>query len=1768
MPQTIHPTNTEAKFEDTLLIDESHSMTPLAETRELLSQARSDSSIEYNAPNTMEDLAAGPTLPGTVSGTSSKILDESGSTLKDTHLGDDGDGNVNDDVDDTRVADDNTIHEDGAIDSDALAHGTAVPANNSAETHRPQSFARSAQAINWGEDDDADSGWNDLRAGTDPFQSLGHIDRSNTFPAVPPNHGSLATDEQEIPHSQAEDIITQVENAQSELYGFDSTQDDFFLSKAAETPVKETLEGNVRGTVDHGHAFGGESEGSEYAERYEEGVPLVAPSQNDTFEAENTSQSSPNFFEENTESDDFFGTVGTASEEPPEQSLARKSTMQVLQAIHYNTDDVVAEDEGHTNALTGDILANDDNTDNIVETAIISTSAKNVPTFEHEIDTSGIQAPTEDLAAIWQAALAEDDFLDEDVIESKTTEDMSVLDPAAFFGSDDEGFLDDDELLPASPEIGFDSDRPVEPMAPSQESPRNPITQSRYVPTNVITNPPSAPDKNPYTPAGPNFTILIPQPSTDVNRPTTAPYASPPSIGPAPPHVPRMSLTKSSSFANQSKGGYQSPYDLPMDVVVPKAPRQRASMQHMAQSYNNVRAAPPVAPPRSTSMYSHTSQLAQNGSPAAGIPPNSTPVLATPHQAAAKQETAQPQLRSKASFFEELPVVNKPKPAGRYTPQPHAPTTPLGPAFNPMSPPLAHRSEIHQSQAPAVNAGLVAPPPVNPYATIGDSNPQQPPTEQNARYSPAPLQTPTPPPPGQGRYATAPLSRSQTTPYGTNGVPHPQFAHQPRTSSPLAQFEKSTERQPYNGAVSVGPPPATGFRRGFSATEQHQRALSITPEVDEHAAQQGATNIAQTMYQQARPPVTPPTQHSGMPSSAKRAASHYTPNGSQSLAFSPPKRSQTQSPGAAMGMTNTGPPPGDPYQRPVSVHGPASLRENAPAFTPLSPIVQTGRARGASLGINYVTPIDGREHDPLERWKGGPLFAWGLGGNAAFSFPKQVPRYSMGNSTPTISLVPGEVKLQSLKDIYPLGERLSSFPGPLKGKSKKKEVIAWLAAGIEALQQEASYLASLPSLSQEDKRKEEKLILYKTLMALIEHDGILEGNVNVAKAMRDILMPGAVNDSVGQFATVSDAHGIHASADAPARPEAVDPTAVEAVRKHLLHGEREAAVWKAVDQRLWAHAMLIANTVSKDLYKQVAQEFVQKEVRSIGDNTESIAALYEVFSGNFEESIDELVPPSARAGFQLVSASGMSGPAKDALDGLDRWRETLCLILSNRCPDDGQAIAALGKLLASYGRAEASHICFFFARTYASFNGIDDPTSNIVLVGADHLQQAGEFDTDLEAVLLSEVYEYGMSLSGNSNATIAPHLAIYKLRHASILAESGQREKALQYCDAIMGSVNAQTKRSPYHHVLLTSSLADLSQRLKQSPKDDSKSWISKPSMDKVSGTVWSRFNKFVAGDETEGQESNQGSEASDIGPFARIAGGTPTISRSPSNTDMYNSLPGAPSYSGAIPMQKPVISRNVSGSRYAPGAAYTPVAHPEQPSSTQFAPQQGVSAPWQSGTGPVLIPPNNVSQRYAPDLARHSSEAQQASSQYQSYPGTMDTHPVESAPYQTSNHEAERQPAEALDVYMHNQTINNNQAQAQGYVYAMEASQHNQIDQSQQFVGHASVDDDRPDDRGQSSDTYGSIEPANGYEPPETGYEPPAYVPYQPDPEEPDSPEDKPKKKSFMDDDDDDDIPALKALKKPAEKTKAEKDREADEAFRRAAEEDGEFARENSKPR
>jgi hypothetical protein len=624
--------------------------------------------------------------------------------------------------------------------------------------------------------------------------------------------------------------------------------------------------------------------------------------------------------------------------------------------------------------------------------------------------------------------------------------------------------------------------------------------------------------------------------------------------------------------------------------------------------------------------------------------------------------------------------------------------------------------------------------------------------------------------------------------------------------------------------------------------------------------------------------------------------------------------------------------------------------------------------RQVSHDFDYIAPTDERAVDQLERWKGYPIFNWGLGGTLVTSFPKQIPRYGGGASTPMFKCSPGEIKIQNIKGTYPLPEEVSKFPGPLKAKSKKKEISAWLSTKIESLQNQLQTPSVEQALGAEGiKRSEEKVLLWKILQVLVDHDGHLEGNAAAEAAVRKVLSregDASVPDADSSMPTAADlVGGITKPSSSIPQSEPIDPKALEQLSNLLTKGDREKAVWHAVDQRLWAHAMLLSSTLDKDVWKQVVQEFVRKEVKNVGRNNQALAVLYEIFAGNWEDCIDELVPASARAGFQMVSTDG-AGPTQNALQGLDKWRETLSLILNNRSNGDTQALLSLGRLLAGYGRVEAAHICFIFARPLAYLGGVDDAQSDIVLLGADHRADPLVLGNDIEPILLTEIYEFALSLSAQGGSHIIPHLQNYKLAHAYTLAEYGFRTDAQAYCDAIAASMKSTTKISPYYNGGFLSSLDDLNKRLSQSPKDGS-SWISKPSMDKVSSSLLSKFNSFIAGDDDDAASTN--SAGAEVGPFARIAGNTPTISPSQSHADLYGAYGG---FGGAS--ASPSVPTN---GRYAPRTSLDKNIAPieaqgrpsiESQSSNPYLPSPAFSGPYTPSQA-QFSPPVSKAQTYAP---------------------------------------------------------------------------------------------------------------------------------------------------------------------------------------------------------
>lgn len=1595
----------------------------------------------------------------------------------------------------------------------------------------------------------------DSASENDDFAMLATLNRTNSFPDVAPIQSSKLPSHA-LPHSQVEDIMNEYEEDIGAIphNHFDSLPSKDLSDNALRDPFNATqdLEVDEFFTRTANIQGGNCSTPPDEEARYEEGLPLVPPASQDGEETQGTNESlqaiaSPPVAS-GTRDDGSFAkpsSPSTGDESFRPNPLERKTTGQVLDSIHFaphhetHDEPETTKDRPALSHLAGGGMA------------IFSSTVPSQVLGKQQTDNTDNEAKNQDLAAMWQAALDDDELLDED--------------PSVLFEDDGEGFLEDeDDWFGAhSPSLQLidspDGRTQALTSAAAQSDRREPPAQNRYAPNNPQTKPSQAFVPQQFL-TGPSQTLqpTINGLSSSVSAPKGLQRLS--QQQPTNGHLSSSSRPQmpnsAQSFADKTKGGYTSPYDLPMDVARPK----KRNYTQQVQPGTNPSAANnrPPPPPRSSSMFNSSSPIAEASPPLPSIP------IAAKYLAAATVSATGPKSSSSAGgFFEELPSV-KPRPSfnsmRRSPPVKQMDRLPHMPPQRQFDPPAASQESTSSSVTSREQAyGLVPP----ERASLYDNVPQQAASGPSmpavtSRYSPAPVSQNNVPPP-RTRYAVSPSG-------GPRAPPPQARPFQPRTSSPLAQGDSKAQQHQQAAAMNV--------RQPVGASDPDE-SVTILPERP-HNSQASPSTIAGRQAPLSTPSTpsyainTPESDQ--LHSTSSSSSSH--PPGQQVLdsraQFEPPRRSQTQSPGAVRSRPSSSTIPKDLYQRPASVNDWAVQKQTIPNVA--SPYQTSGRPRSFSRSIEYIKPTDGRENDSLQRWKGCPIFKFGFGGTIATTFPKQIPRYASGRSKPLIKCSPGEVKLQSAKAMG-LDDDIKDFPGPLRSKNKKKEVLEWLLHRIGQLEKMYIESPQLPELPDPRRRGEEKIVLFKIVRVFVEFDGVIEGKPLAEKEVRLILSPSMAERPTDNLPPMSNAHllGISRATVSSGIPDPTSPQDLELLRKILLQGEREKAVCQALDRRMWAHAMLIASTMDKGTWKQVLQEFIRQEVKSFGRNTESLAALYQIFAGNWEESVDELVPPSARAGLQFVSKAAGTGPTRNALDGLDRWRETLTLALSNRSQGDSEALVALGRLLSGYGRVEAAHTCLIFAKNPGIFGGADDPSVIVTLLGSDHLQQPLDFSRDTDSILLTEIYEFATTvLTSSASVTVSPHLQAYKLHHAMLLAEYGYRSEAQQYCDSIASALKSTTRRSPYFHDVLFTALDDLISRLRQAPTDTSSSWMSKPSLDKVSGSFFSKVNQFIAGDDSDADSavSGRGTNLA-AGPFAGISGDTPNMSRSSSSTDLYGSHPSAP----------PSFAATAAGSRYAPSGQYASQGQYTSRSSLdnkgRLSQEHGRLSQHDS------LKTISLHQEPYLNLSRPSSSGNlyQQPPQLKPRPSYQPQgHPPQNEGYLlTPQSQSEYMPEAAhddLSVSLYGQEPYRPTPPPEPQPSQSPYGQHLPAPKVPQLSPASSSPSQQPQQSSYRLSTNSShLNPPSTYEPPApdvdsipSGYEPPSYSSYQPPSYAPDTQpaqaddestaQEKPKKKSFLEDDDDDYVARAAAVLK---QEKAQKDREADEGFRKAAEADGE---------
>ncbi|KAG8746947.1 Protein transport protein Sec16A [Ceratobasidium sp. 414] len=625
--------------------------------------------------------------------------------------------------------------------------------------------------------------------------------------------------------------------------------------------------------------------------------------------------------------------------------------------------------------------------------------------------------------------------------------------------------------------------------------------------------------------------------------------------------------------------------------------------------------------------------------------------------------------------------------------------------------------------------------------------------------------------------------------------------------------------------------------------------------------------------------------------------------------------------------------------------------------------------------------------DPLGRHDSrAPVIVFGFGGRLITSFPGLSEL--TGGFDVSLGRKAAPIQIRTLHKIIPesaVENSTAVFPGPLfsdpgsptkslvsvaaggsGAKTKKVAVIKYLGERAEEIERGLGYLAVDAGVTpgpSERSKAEGKLVLVLLLKIMVESDGKLSGTPAIDAAVRHALVPRLAsaptitspNSQTASFSLASTldvtisppSSHLPSSSDSPVATYKIKPAALDKIQEFLLQGERRAAYHYALDERMWAHAMLISSSLDKEAWKEVVNEFIRAELGvrtdqkkpapfggdpSVANGREPLRVAYSLFAGQGAAAMQELLPPKnlARAGVdslmpptmsmmhatpispnfpQPVLTSNVPAPA------LLQWQEIAATILSNQ--GDSSALTALGDYLISNN--------YLLSPATSPVGGISTPSVRMVLLGSESPSVSRNFEKDDDAIIFTEIAEYAHSLpqavKGQEAYAGVPHLQAYKLIRAARLTEMGHLSLATRYCEAIATSTRTFGRPSPFFTPCFVEQCKELNDRLSGVPQlDGSGSWISKkggkPSLDSIGTWITGGLTKLIAGD---GEEVV--SPPSDQGPKAESGAFSHYSAISSANTSQTPS-PNA-SVVGLPPTQPGIPPPRRSGSAMArPGSA------------------------------------------------------------------------------------------------------------------------------------------------------------------------------------------------------------------------------------------------------
>lgn len=680
----------------------------------------------------------------------------------------------------------------------------------------------------------------------------------------------------------------------------------------------------------------------------------------------------------------------------------------------------------------------------------------------------------------------------------------------------------------------------------------------------------------------------------------------------------------------------------------------------------------------------------------------------------------------------------------------------------------------------------------------------------------------------------------------------------------------------------------------------------------------------------------------------------------------PPPSSAYQSPVQGLPM----PQPRSSYGQPSTSMGYSPVEETLGRLAPTSaaPHGSPARTRSASTYDSPARPTTDQPasrstYEPVQSVNNAPIEDDPLGrGSDAI---RSVPCASFGHTGQLLLVFPSDeedrhadqsgaagygfssagrtVRLRDLTSVVPTSAGSSStltFPGPLifdgpaakaasADKKKREAVDRYVADRIGEIETGLPYL-TVKNDPQARSREEAKLVLMRLLQRAIAADG----------RPRD-----DPAELVAIIASTSAESSHSSKVEADSRPRAS--------RSHLtsllVHARREEALSYAIENHMWADALLVASSMGPEAWQRCITAYIGSELTPSDEPGAKLVlpAIYNLY-GSTMDAFAHLTPQEL----------GQS------------WRDILAAVIGTKSSDS--AAEVLGDKLMAIGLIEAGHCCYLVSSLLPAWaSGNAHAAAKYPLLGQRNT------DRDEESTIYSELLEYALALRPAKDFAGVLHLLPYKINKAQHLLASGQRADAQRYCDSILGSLKVSRLSEASAPVLinlvdsLTAMLAG-----KELPNLALKRGA-KPNLDKIGSWFEGRLTKFIAGDEGEAQPEKAPSGGVEVGPFSHYSTITPEAatqvsSRTPSLYDVHAMPPSRTPSAMAMRQEESRASQPAAAAESRPEAEHNAsIQLPSWGQSYDF--DDGAAPDVEIDGGELINPMQNLSvnlDRYAPQAS------------------------------------------------------------------------------------------------------------------------------------------------------------------------------------------------------